>query len=109
MIGAELTFVLHKELKAYAKAGLLSIRTGCRLTSFMLSDESAEAASTSAGVVGVRYTVLSTGEAVELRTPQVVLATGGYANDRTNTSLLERHRPDPLAYPTTNGLWATGD
>ena len=109
MIGAELTFALHRELKAYVKSGALSLRTGCRLTGFVLSDEGAETATTSAAVLGVRYTVEATGEAVELRAAQTVLATGGFANDRTNTSLLVKHRPDLVAFPTTNGVWATGD
>ena len=38
-----------------------------------------------------------------------MLATGGFANDRTNTSLLAKHRPDLLRFATTNGEWATGD
>ena len=37
-----------------------------------------------------------------------MLATGGFANDRTNTSLL-LDRPDLLRFATTNGEWATGD
>ena len=125
MIGAELTFVLHRELKAYAKSGALSIRTGCRMTGFLLDDDdgserAAEGGSRSGagsdrrgsegvGVRGIRYVVEKTGEVVELAAPQTVLATGGYANDHTNTSLLAKHRPDLLTYPTTNGVWATGD
>ena len=101
MIGAELTFALQRELKAYVKAGALDIRTGCRLTGFLTG--------AAAGVSGVRYEVIASGELVELTAAQTVLATGGYANDRTDTSLLAAHRPDLLAYPTTNGDWATGD
>ena len=44
MIGAELTFALHKELKVYAKQGRLSIRTGCRMTGFLLEGEVREMA-----------------------------------------------------------------
>jgi len=107
MIGAELTFALHKELKAYAKRGQLAIRTGCRMTGFVL--EGGGGMTAASRVAGVRYIDSASGEEVELRTPQTVLATGGFANDRTNTSLLAKHRPDLLAYPTTNGEWATGD
>lgn len=39
----------------------------------------------------------------------VVLASGGYANDHTNTSLLDKFTPELAHYPTTNGPWATGD
>jgi len=39
----------------------------------------------------------------------VVLATGGYAADFTETSLLKKHRPDTYGLSTTNGAHATGD
>jgi len=39
----------------------------------------------------------------------VVLATGGYAADFTETSLLKKWRPDTLHLATTNGTHATGD
>jgi flavocytochrome c len=39
----------------------------------------------------------------------VVLATGGYAADFTETSLLKKHRPDTFDLSTTNGNHATGD
>ncbi|KAI9680161.1 MAG: hypothetical protein M1829_001398 [Trizodia sp. TS-e1964] len=39
----------------------------------------------------------------------VVLATGGYAADFTESSLLKKHRPDTYDLPSTNGTHATGD
>ncbi|EYE91823.1 putative fumarate reductase Osm1 [Aspergillus ruber CBS 135680] len=39
----------------------------------------------------------------------VVLATGGYAADFGNKSLLQEHRPDTFALSSTNGTHATGD
>jgi len=39
----------------------------------------------------------------------IVLATGGYAADFTETSLLKKHRPDIYDLPTTNGDFSTGD
>ncbi|KIW21284.1 hypothetical protein PV08_01864 [Exophiala spinifera] len=39
----------------------------------------------------------------------VVLATGGYAADFTETSLLKKHRPDTFHLSSTNGTHATGD
>ena len=39
----------------------------------------------------------------------VVLATGGYAADFSETSLLKKHRPDTFDLSTTNGTHATGD
>lgn len=39
----------------------------------------------------------------------VVLATGGYAADFSETSLLKKHRPDTFHLASTNGTHATGD
>lgn len=39
----------------------------------------------------------------------VVIATGGYAADFTENSLLKKFRPDIYGLPTTNGAHATGD
>lgn len=39
----------------------------------------------------------------------LILATGGYAADFTETSLLKKHRPDTYNLSSTNGTHATGD
>ena len=39
----------------------------------------------------------------------VILATGGYAADFSETSLLKKHRPDTFHLSSTNGTHATGD
>lgn len=39
----------------------------------------------------------------------VILATGGYAADYAEDSLLKKYRPDLLKFPTTNGPHTTGD
>ncbi|OCK93786.1 Flavocytochrome c [Cenococcum geophilum 1.58] len=57
-------------------------------------------------VSGVTY--LFNGEETTVNGP-VVLATGGYAADFTETSLLKKHRPDTYGLSTTNGAHATGD
>lgn len=57
-------------------------------------------------VTGVTYEY--NGESQVLDGP-VVLATGGYAADFSDTSLLKKHRPDTFGLATTNGSHATGD
>lgn len=57
-------------------------------------------------VTGVTY--LFNGEETVCEGP-VVLATGGYAADFTETSLLKKYRPDTFDLSTTNGAHATGD
>jgi succinate dehydrogenase/fumarate reductase flavoprotein subunit len=56
--------------------------------------------------VGVVYEL--DGQEVTVDGP-VVLATGGYAADFTDNSLLKKHRPDVYDLATTNGQHATGD
>jgi flavocytochrome c len=48
------------------------------------------------------------GETASIDGP-VILATGGYAADFTEDSLLKKHRPDTYGLATTNGSHATGD
>ncbi|KAI2626049.1 Flavocytochrome c [Hypomontagnella submonticulosa] len=57
-------------------------------------------------ITGVVYE--SNGESTTLEGP-VVLATGGYAADFGENSLLKQHRPDTFGLATTNGVHATGD
>jgi flavocytochrome c len=57
-------------------------------------------------ITGVTYEFGGESETVE---GPVVLATGGYAADFTETSLLKKWRPDTFNLSSTNGVHATGD
>ncbi|KAH8682353.1 FAD binding domain-containing protein [Xylariales sp. PMI_506] len=57
-------------------------------------------------ITGVTYEHNGESESVD---GPVVLATGGYAADFGDTSLLKQHRPDTFGLATTNGSHATGD
>ena len=57
-------------------------------------------------VVGVEYT--KGGKTLQAH-GAVIIATGGYAADYTDTSLLAKYRPDLVSFPTTNGQHCTGD
>ncbi|KAF4635160.1 hypothetical protein G7Y89_g2938 [Cudoniella acicularis] len=57
-------------------------------------------------ITGVEYEF--GGEPSTLEGP-VILATGGYAADFTETSLLKKWRPDTFNLSSTNGVHATGD
>lgn len=60
----------------------------------------------SGAVVGAEY--VHNGQTSTAYGP-VVLATGGYAADFTEDSLLKKHRPEYYNLPTTNGDHCTGD
>ncbi|KAJ5316280.1 hypothetical protein N7476_006587 [Penicillium atrosanguineum] len=57
-------------------------------------------------VTGVTYTLNGESKSVD---GIVILATGGYAADFGDTSLLKKHRPDTFGLSSTNGTHATGD
>ena len=57
-------------------------------------------------ITGVSYE--HNGESASVDGP-VILATGGYAADFGDSSLLKQHRPDTFGLATTNGTHATGD
>ena len=57
-------------------------------------------------VVGVEY--VHNGKTESAYGP-VILATGGYAADFTESSLLKKYRPEYYNLPTTNGDHCTGD
>ena len=57
-------------------------------------------------VIGVNYTHAGKSETAY---GPVILATGGYAADFTEDSLLKKYRPEYYNLPTTNGDHCTGD
>jgi flavocytochrome c len=60
-------------------------------------------------VNGVEYLDLATNTRIRLPADAVILATGGFGNDHTPSSLLREFAPDLEKTPTTNGDFATGD
>ena len=60
------------------------------------------------GVKAISSSSSSTDDGDNIYSDNVIIATGGFANDRTNTSL-EKYRPDLVQFATTNGKFATGD
>ena len=122
MIGAEIVFALQRTLKEFEKSGSLKILTGCRVSRLLHDEHGAvEGVSLSMGDGCQAAEVLKSdnfdkgfehklgSNDANVYAWDTVLATGGYANDRTENSLLMSNRPDLYPLPTTNGPWATGD
>jgi len=100
MAGAEIIYGIQRAVKEYVKSGRVEIWTDTKVTRLLTSEVGA--------VTGVAYEKAN-GEKGELQTPNTVLATGGFAADRSAGSYLEQYRPELLKMPTTAGEFSTGD
>jgi flavocytochrome c len=103
MVGAEIIYGLQKAVREYEKSGMVEIKVDARVTKLLTDDDGS--------VIGVEYagTREEGGERMQLHAPNVVLATGGFAADRSPGSYLARYRPELLKMPTTAGAFSTGD
>jgi flavocytochrome c len=103
-------FTIVKTLENYIRTNLsdkVRIETNARLTS-LLRDEGSNAPA----VYGIAYAQKNENgeeQTRELLADAVILATGGFSNDHTDNSLLKEYAPQLSSFPTTNGVWATGD
>jgi len=104
MVGAEVIYAIQKAVKSYEKSGMVKILIDTRVTQLTRDDDGA--------VVGVEVvTTTKNGEnkTMALSAPNVVLATGGFASDRSPGSYLEKYRPELMRMPATAGEFSTGD
>lgn len=87
MVGSELTVALSRAVRKFEATGQLRMMLGCRVNELLVEQSTGR-------VTGASYVNTLTGEEGFVAAHDTVLATGGFANDRTNTSLLAKHRPD---------------
>ncbi|KAK9238490.1 FAD binding domain-containing protein [Lipomyces kononenkoae] len=101
--GMAITYALMEKLEDYAETipDRVQILKKARVTK-LIKDPADDSK-----IVGVEYEN-ENGETNKLYGP-VVLATGGYAADFTDSSLLKKYRPEVYGLATTNGTHATGD
>ncbi|KAK9379306.1 FAD binding domain-containing protein [Kockiozyma suomiensis] len=101
--GMAITYALMERIEDYAEQipDRVQILKKARVTR-VLKDPSDDLK-----VTGVEYESES-GEIKQIFGP-VVLATGGYAADFTESSLIKKYRPEIFGLATTNGTHATGD
>ena len=101
MVGAEVMYGMQRAVKEYEKSRHVQILTDTKVLNLLKND--------SGGVVGVEVEYLSKGEVDSLHSPNVILATGGFAADRTDKSYLSKYRPELMKMPATAGSFSTGD
>jgi hypothetical protein len=103
MVGAEIIYNIQRAVKSYEKSGMVQILLDTRVTQLKKNDDGA--------VVGVVVTSTKDGEGITqtILAPNVVLATGGFASDRSHGSYLEKYRPELMKMPATAGEFSTGD
>jgi len=103
MAGAEIIYGVQKAVKTYQASGQVTILTDSKVTQLLQKD---------GRVVGVEYVSTLKGDdtaAKILYSHNVILATGGFAADRSSGSYLSQYRPELLKMPTTAGAFSTGD
>ena len=100
MVGAEVIYNIQRAVKSYEKSGNLQIYMDTRVTSLKKNDDGA--------VVGVEV-ISANDKTMTLSAPNIILATGGFASDRTHGSYLEKYRPELMKMPATAGEFSTGD
>lgn len=102
MAGAEIIYGMQKAVKAYQASGQVTILTDSKVTKLLQKD---------GRVIGVQYFSMVEGEGSDksLYSDNVILATGGFAADRSPGSYLSHYRPELLKMPTTAGSFSTGD
>eukprot|EP00551_Chaetoceros_affinis_P007052 CAMPEP_0203662740 /NCGR_PEP_ID=MMETSP0090-20130426/599_1 /ASSEMBLY_ACC=CAM_ASM_001088 /TAXON_ID=426623 /ORGANISM="Chaetoceros affinis, Strain CCMP159" /LENGTH=1285 /DNA_ID=CAMNT_0050525571 /DNA_START=150 /DNA_END=4007 /DNA_ORIENTATION=- len=103
MVGAEVIYGMQKAVRQYEKSGMVKIITDTKVTELVRSENR---------VVGVRLDYLNGNNddrPSQLNATSVILATGGFAADRTNESYLASYRPELLKMPATAGAFSTGD
>jgi succinate dehydrogenase/fumarate reductase flavoprotein subunit len=94
---------LQREIKLYEESGRLTILVDTRVTKLLWDNEGRR-------VVGVEYENKAPDKAThQMHSPHVVLATGGFAADRSSESFLAKHRPELLNVPATAGPFSNGD
>ena len=103
MAGAEIIYGMQKAVKEYEKMGKVQILMDTKVTQLITNEENGS-------VVGVEYSnLLDANKNNQVFAPNVILATGGFAADRSSGSYLEKHRPELLKMAATAGDFSTGD
>lgn len=98
-VGAEIMLKLQNHVKKFEATRRLVIHTNARVVELLTNEVG--------NVVGVEYH--QDQQVKRMYCEHIVLATGGFAADRTPLSILAQFRPELVNFPATSGSFATGD
>mmetsp|Transcript_34338 Transcript_34338/g.72249 ORF Transcript_34338/g.72249 Transcript_34338/m.72249 type:complete len:1299 (+) Transcript_34338:130-4026(+) len=105
MVGAEVIYNIQRAVKSYEKTENLKILMDTRVVQLVRDEDGS--------VIGVEAVTTNPKDGDNttqtLTAPNVVLATGGFASDRSPGSYLEHYRPELMNMPATAGEFSTGD
>ncbi len=101
MAGAEIIYGMQKAVRAYETSDRVKILVDTRVTKLLTDD--------TGRVYGVEYQTAGDKDTKEMNAANVVLATGGFAADRSKDSYLAKYRPELLGMAATAGAFSTGD
>lgn len=102
MAGAEIIYNIQKTVRSFEKTGRVKILVDTRVQELLTTDDDNR-------VIGVRAESTMDGSVQELYADNIILATGGFASDRSSGSYLDQHRPELMSFPATAGGFSTGD
>ena len=102
MAGAEIIYHIQKVVRSFEKTGRVKILLGTRVQELLTTDRGDR-------VIGVRSESTKDGKVLDILADNVILATGGFASDRSSGSYLDQYRPELMSFPATAGAFSTGD
>eukprot|EP00934_Nitzschia_sp_Nitz4_P005488 Nitzschia sp. Nitz4//scaffold287_size23745//1466//3721//NITZ4_008456-RA/size23745-processed-gene-0.30-mRNA-1//1//CDS//3329545757//5478//frame0 len=103
MVGVTLMSALASAVQEYVSSGKAKVLLETKVVRVLKNTDGAVRG------VETRLTDVFQSTTKLIRSDAVVLATGGFASDRSNGSLLERYRPELMRMPATAGPFSTGD
>lgn len=95
-------FIMKQAGAKVASRDNIEVKTSCSVTQLLPRENGG-----SVEVAGVEYKDAE-GQVHELQADAVVLTTGGFSFDQSESSLMKEFRPDLVGWPTTNGAFADG-
>jgi succinate dehydrogenase/fumarate reductase flavoprotein subunit len=101
MVGVEIMYRMQKAVRAYETSDRVRILVDSRVTRLLVDD--------SGRVTGAEYQLSGKEWLEKMKASNVVLATGGFAADRSSESYLAKYRPELLPMAATTGSFSTGD